>query len=166
MKKISYIFAAFCLLCCGSAFAICPLCTIAVGAGIGLAQWLGIDDAITGVWVGGLIVSLIGWTVNWLTKKHIRFFGRKIIVFVGYYVIIILPLYWHGIIGHALNKLWGVDKLLLGIIVGSIVFTAAAICYEQLKKRNQNKAYFPMQKVLMPVGALLVVSVIFYFLTK
>ena len=32
--------------------AICPVCTVAVGAGIGLSRWLGIDDSITGLWIG------------------------------------------------------------------------------------------------------------------
>ena len=148
------------------ALAVCPLCTIAVGAGIGLAQWLGIDDTISGLWIGGLAASLIGWTVSWLNDKNIRFFGRKIIVAVFYYTLLVWPLYWHGIMGHALNKLWGIDKLLLGIIVGSILFVISVCCYEYLKKYNQNKAYFPLQKVIMPVVVLAVASLIFYYLTK
>lgn len=168
MKKplISFTLAGIGLLWGSTALAVCPLCTIAVGAGIGLAQWLGIDDTITGLWVGGLTVSLIGWTINWLNKKNIRFFGRKIIIVIGYYLLVVGPLYWHGIIGHVLNKLWGVDKLVLGIVFGSIVFTFAAVLYEYLKKHNQNKAYFPLQKVIMPVVALLIASLVFYCLTK
>jgi hypothetical protein len=37
-----------------TASAICPLCTIAVGAGVGLSRWIGVDDAVTGLWIGGL----------------------------------------------------------------------------------------------------------------
>ena len=44
----------------GKALALCPVCAIAVGAGIGVSRWLGVDDTITGVWVGGLIVSFGG----------------------------------------------------------------------------------------------------------
>lgn len=150
-----------------SAYAVCPICTIAVGAGIGLAQWLGIDDAVSGLWVGGLTVSLIIWTINWLKKKNIlvKLWLQLVIVF-GYYAIILIPLYYHKIIGHLLNKLWGVDKIILGTIVGSIIFWASSAWYEILKKRNSEHAYFPFQKVVMPVGSLLVFSVIFYFLTK
>ena len=64
-----------------SSYAICPLCTIAVGAGVGLAQWLGVDDTATGIWIGGLTVSLIGWTIYWFDGKNIAFkslsFERK-----------------------------------------------------------------------------------------
>ncbi len=50
----------------------CPVCTIAVGAGIGLSRWLGVDDLISGLWIGGLIVSLIGMTILWLNKKNLK----------------------------------------------------------------------------------------------
>lgn len=147
-------------------YAVCPICTIAVGAGIGLAQWLGIDDSITGLWIGGFTVSLIVWTVTWLTKKNIRFIGRKPLIAIGYYALIVIPLYYKGLIGHELNKLWGIDKLLLGIILGSILFSAGTIGYECLKKHNDGKSYFRLQKILMPIAPLIIMSFVFYCLTK
>lgn len=147
-------------------FAVCPICTFAVGAGIGLAQYLGIDDTITGVWVGGLIVSMIAWTIHWLDKKNVHFYGRKISLIIAYYCITIIPLYTYGIMGHELNKLWGVDKILLGIIIGSAVFFIGLISHNLLKKQNNDKSYFPFQKVVMPVLPLIILSVFFYYLTK
>ena len=57
----------------------CAVCTIAVGSCVGLARWLKIDDRITGIWVGALIVSLIAWAIHYLDKKNIHFKGRKIL---------------------------------------------------------------------------------------
>ena len=166
MRKIlSFVLGILCFL-PFSVKAFCPVCTVAVGAGLGLSRWLGIDDTISGLWVGGLIVSLIGWTINWLNKKNIRFKGRKILIVVLYYGFIVVPLFWTGIIGHPFNKLWGMDKLLLGIITGSAFFLAAEIFYHFLKNRNGGRAHFPLEKVAMPVGVLIVLSLIFYFLTK
>lgn len=139
---------------------------MAVGAGLGLSRWLGIDDTVAGLWVGGLTVSLIAWTIDWLNRKNIRFKGRKILTVVFYYGLIVVPLFWMGIIGHPFNKMWGIDKLLLGIIIGSIFFLAAGLWYQFLKKKNGGRAYFPLQKVAMPVGALIILSLVFYFLTK
>lgn len=144
--------------------AVCPVCTVAVGAGVGFSRWLGIDDVISGLWVGGLTVSLITWTINWLNSKKIYFKGRKILTVLFYYAIIVVPLYWSDIIGHPMNTLWGIDKLLLGIILGSLIFILANLSYEWLKKRNNNHSYFPFQKVAMPLGFLLILSLIFYFL--
>lgn len=158
-----------------TALAVCPLCAVAVGAGIGLAQWLGVDDTISGLWVGGLVVALILWTIAWMTKKNYflnndsskgRIVVITLLVAVTYYLLFVAPLYWYGIIGHLLNKLWGIDKLLLGIVCGSVAFWVGAEWYVYLKKNNNNRAYFPFQKVVIPVVFLLALSVFFYFLTK
>lgn len=166
MRKSFFLIATTILFSAKSASAVCPVCTLAVGAGIGLSRWLGIDDAITGIWIGALIVSISTWTINWMNKKNYRFKGRKILITAGYYLIIVIPLYWNGIMGHQFNKILGIDKILFGIIAGSIIFLASTWWYEKLKKKNNDKAHFPFQKVAMPVGFLAIASFIFYFITK
>ena len=148
-----------------SVFAVCPLCTIAVGAGIGLAEYLGIDDTITGLWVGGLIVSLIIWTITWFNKKKFHFKGRIILTTILYYLVIIVPLYPAGIIGSPINKLWGIDRLILGVAIGSVAFVLGTLSYT-LIKRHRGKANFYFQKVAMPVAPLIILSIIFYFITR
>ena len=146
--------------------AICPVCTVAVGVGVGLSRWLGIDDWITGIWVGGLVVSFIYWTIDWLNKKQINFFGKWIVVTVAWYAIIILPMYGMGIMGHPYNMFCGMDKLLFGVIIGSILFFFANLIHTYLKKNNGNKSYFPFQKVAIPVATLLISSLILYLIIK
>lgn len=143
--------------------AVCPICTVAVCASLGLSRWLGVDDTITGLWIGGLNISLIIWTIDWLNKKNVRFYGRKILTTAFYYTAILWPLYHYDFIGIVTNKLWGIDKLLLGIIIGSAGFLLGVLLYVYLKKKNNGQAYFPFQKVLMPVGVLIILSLIFYF---
>lgn len=170
MKKILLIaLSAFGLniLLVKQALAVCPICTIAVGAGVGLSRWLGIDDSITGLWIGGLVVSMIAWTLSWFDKKNIRFRGRALATIVGYYLLVVVPLYFMGIMGNPLNACaCGLDKLLVGIIVGSVAFWFGASWYFSLKDRNNGHAYFPFQKVVMPVSPLIILSIIYYFLTK
>lgn len=158
---ISFLFAK-------KVLAVCPICTIAVGTGVGFSRWLGIDDTITGLWIGGLIVSMITWTEGWLKKKNIRFRGRTLINILAYYTLIITPLYYSGIIGNPFNTLCacGLDKLLFGIIAGSSTFWFGESWYFYLKERNNGHAYFPFQKVVMPVLPLIILSIIYYFLTK
>jgi hypothetical protein len=149
--------------------AVCPICTVAVGAGVGLSRWLGIDDSITGLWIGGLTVSMITWTISWLDKKNIKFKGRIITTIFGYYLLIVVPLYFMGIMGNPINTICAcgvADKLLLGIVTGSIAFWFGASWYYYLKEKNQGRAYFPFQKVVMPISPLIILSIIFYFLTK
>lgn len=146
--------------------AVCPVCTIAVGAGVGLAQWLGIDDTVTGLWIGALIVSLTLWTTNWLKTKNISFRLINLAVGVVYVLIVGVPLYYQNIIGHPYNTLWGIDKLVLGGIIGAVTFYLTAKWYLKLKEKNNGRAHFPFQKIVMSLVALALLSVIFYFLTK
>ena len=142
----------------------CPVCTIAVGAGVGLCRYLGIDDLISGTWIGGLLMSLTIWTIDWLNKKKIKFLFRKPLILIFWYLISILPLYKLGIIGHPENKFLGIDRLLFGIISGSIFFLLSVFFHNFLLKKNGGKVFFPFQKVIIPVLFLLILSLIFYFL--
>ncbi len=132
----------------------CAVCTVAVGSCVGLARYLKIDDRITGVWVGALMVSLIAWTIHYLDKKNIRFKGRKILTTVLWYAFVIVPFYFTGIMGSPINKCWGIDKLLFGIILGSIIFIVA--------NKLLRKSYFHLQKVIVPVSLLAIASLIIY----
>jgi len=149
-----------------TAQAVCPVCTVAVAGGIGIARWVGIDDTVSGLWIGGITVSLIIWNLSWFQKKNIHFFGQKIFTSLFYVALIILPLYFIKSIWHPLNTLWGINKLFLGILVGVVLFWNGAAYYEYLKKKNSNRAHFPFQKVVMPVAPLIVFSIIFYLITR
>jgi hypothetical protein len=143
---------------------VCPVCTVAVAGGVGLCRYLGIDDLISGTWVGALMVLMVMWILKWLNSKNIRFkFRRLLIVFLSYFFVI-APLYWSHVIGAANNKFLGIDKLVFGIIIGSLVFLAAYLFENKfLRNRNQQKAYFPFQKVIVPVVFLIIASLIFNF---
>lgn len=147
-------------------YAICPVCTIAVGAGLGLSRWLGIDDTISSLWIGGIIVSVIMWTNFWLDKKEIKFKYRNYVVVLAYYVLIILPLYFTKVIGHPFNQIWGIDKIIMGILLGSVSFYLGAKFHFHRKKKNNDQVHFPFQKVVFSISPLIILSVIFYFITK
>ncbi len=156
----------FSLIIATPAKAICPVCIVAVGAGVGLSRWLGVDDVISGIWIGGITSAIILWTINLLNKKNIRSNAWDIMVTLGYFILVVLPLAWSEVVGHPYNKFWGVDKLMLGILIGSIIFVAGAAFYDYLKKKNNNKAHFPFEKVVLPVAPLIILTIIFYFITK
>jgi hypothetical protein len=180
MKKILAITVATFLILPKITLAFCPVCTVAVGAGVGLAEWLGIDDLISGLWIGALVVSISIWTINWL---KVRLWGipatllpegksrtltnkqsiLSILIFVAYYAIIIFPLYWKGFIGHPLNKFCGVDKLLFGIILGSMLFSAGLITHSYLRQKNGGKSYFKGQKIVFAVAPLVIASLVLHF---
>lgn len=171
IKLTLFLFSVVSLFLAKTVYAVCPICTLAVGAGVGIAEEFGVDDTIIGLWVGGLTVSLIFWTIDWARRKNYQFKWVDPAIIIVYFLMVVLPLFFIKIkglpiIGKELNKLWGIDKMLLGIALGCIFFFSSAKYYEYLKKKNGGRAYFPFQKVVMPVFPLVVASIFFYFLNK
>jgi len=140
---------------------VCPVCTIAVAGGVGLCKYLGIDDLISGTWIGALIFSLSLWTIEWLNKIKIKFLFRKPLIFAFWYGIVIFPLMKIGIIGHPQNRFLGVDKLIFGIFSGTIAFLLSIFIENYLRKKNQGRVYFKFQKVIIPISFLIILSLIF-----
>ena len=83
-----------------------------------------------------------------------------------FYLVTVFPLYFTGIVGHPYNKIWGIDKLIFGTGVGSVLFLASIFLDKYLRAKNGGKVFFYYQKVVLPVALLLLGSGVFYFLTK
>ncbi|HPN96763.1 MAG TPA: hypothetical protein PLK35_03270 [Candidatus Moranbacteria bacterium] len=168
MKKIIKYIAAFFLafLPLGKAQAVCPVCTVAVGAGVGLTRYLGIEDTIAGVWIGGMVVSLALWTKNWMAGKNKKFRYQSLILIIIYFLLVIVPLYYTGIMGHPFNRICGMDKILFGSFFGIFGFIIGNAVNLYIKEKNGGRAYFPFQKVVMAIAPLVILSVIFYIISK
>ena len=167
MKKINKIltflsFSALALSAAKIANAVCPVCVVAVGAGLGISRFLGIDDTISSMWIGALLASLSIWTIIWLVKKGWGFKYQKIVIPGAYYLLTLLPLWYYGIMGHPLNTIFGIDKILFGSILGTAVFMATVWLHNYLKQKNNGKSFFPYQKVVLPVVILLIFSIILW----
>ena len=148
----------------GAVKAVCPLCVVAVGAGLGLSRWLGVDDVISSIWIGGLLVALSLWTIVWLKKRNWVFPYDGVVVFLAYYLLTLVTLYYADIAGHPLYKIFGIDKIIFGTVVGTIISVLAHWLNTYLKKKNNGKVFFPYQKVVIPLVLLILTSVVFYLL--
>ena len=146
--------------------AVCPVCIVAVGAGVGLSRYLGIDDTISGLWIGGMVVALSVWTATWVKKKWPKIKYTLPISFLLYTLMAVLPFWKTDIVGHSLNRLWGIDKLVLGIAAGMVLFVVGIRFDKWLRGKNEGKVYFLYQKVIVPVMTLLLGSLVFFILTK
>lgn len=142
---------------------VCPVCVVAVAGGLGLSRWFGVDDIITSIWIGALLMALVLWTISWLRKKSWNFKFSDIVVFLVYYLFTYIPLYFAKIIGQG-NNVLGMDKVLFGSILGTLIFIFALLFNNYLKKKNNGKGYFPYQKVVVPFAILLLCSLIVYFI--
>ncbi len=150
------------------AYAICPVCTIAVGAGVGISRYLGIDDTISGIWIGGLMSSSALWLINFVKSKFKKKTSNvnvlSFLLFVLTVLLFLVSLKLSGILGHELNTIWGIDKVLVGITVGSISFLIGQKVHKTLLRINRNRVFIPFQKVEIPLLALLITTIIFYLI--
>lgn len=173
MKKVTifFLFLLGFLTFPSKVLAVCPVCTVAVGAGLGISRALGIDDVVTSVWIGGLLLSISFWTSDWLKKKNFKFikdlkeYTLVFISFILWTLLTLIPLYYSHLIGRVENTLWGVDKVILGTIVGSVVFLFAVLVDRKLRS-VYGKQFFNYQKVVFPVVFLLITSTIMYLITR
>src|SRR3972149_10772264 len=65
----------------------CPLCVAGAGIGLTLSRLLGIDDSITGVWLGVFLGAVAFWTQSALGKRK-KIFQQKIYGFLIYIFIL------------------------------------------------------------------------------
>ena len=152
----------------GVAHAFCPVCTVGVAAGLEGMRFLGVDDVITGLWAGGLMLSLAAWTENYMRAHGVT---NQYLIWLNYVVyygilalIYVLPSTEHPTRVFNVTQLWGFDEFLVGVIVGSLTFWLAGKWYEQIKANNGGHAWFPFQKVVWPLGALIIVTLLFLWL--
>ena len=143
---------------------VCPICVVAIGAGLGFSRWLGVDDLISSVWIGAVLLTLVIWTLYWIRKKNWDFKFSGIVIFLFYYLFTFIPLYYLKIVGHPLNTVFGIDKIVFGAFFGTVILALSLWFHSFLKKKNNDKSYFPYQRVFIPVFALILPSFVFYLL--
>jgi hypothetical protein len=153
--------------------AVCPVCTVAAVAGLGISRALGIDDIVTSIWIGGLILSVSFWITDWVKKRgwldkikdKRAVFLINITITILMYLLVLIPLKFDHAIGILGNRLWGIDKIILGIAVGSVIFYLGT-WFDKKVRKIRGRQLFSYQKVVFPVSALIIASVIFFFITK
>ncbi len=148
----------------------CPLCTVSIVAGLGISQLLGIDDTVSAIWIGGVILSFSFITVSWIHKKWPNWkFGIsiywKLIVIAMTYSFVLIPLKLDHKIGIMRNTILGVDKIVFGVVVGSMALLAGTWA-DNYQRKKFKKIFFPYQRVVFPILSLILASAVFYFLTK
>ena len=167
LKAIAFLFLLS-FLAPTKASAVCPVCTIAVGAGLGLSRFLGIDDSVSGVWAGGLTLSSSFWFSDWLAgkfKSKFKFKYKTLAVAALMYALVFIPLWFAEIIGHPFNTIWGIDKFIFGAAVGSAVFLKA-VWLDRKVRQIKGKQLFNYQKVVFPIIGLLIASLVLFAATS
>ncbi len=157
------VLVAFIVVGAAPASAHCPLCTAATGAGVVIAERYGIDNAITGLWVGAFIISTALWFDRILKKKY-SFPLQSATISISAIILTVVPFYFAGMFSNPVTIL-GMDRLLFGIIAGSVLSFAGTEFSIRIKN-TRGKVLFPYQTIVLVVFTLAATSVIFQYLIK
>ena len=140
----------------------CAVCTVAVGASLEVARRYGFDDAVVGVWAGAFLALLGYWFILWFDKKNWQFFGRDFIL-MAISVGTIGAMYFHIPYQPKVIGIFYMDPLLFSTILGALTFIYVSKFYQWMKAKNGGHAHFPFEKVVLPVLALVLLSVYFNY---
>jgi DMSO reductase anchor subunit len=142
----------------------CAVCTVAVAASLELARYWGVDDSVVGVWSGAFLALLGYWMILWFDKKKWNFKGRNFLL-IALSVSMICFMYIKKMVYSPEVILWilYIDPFLFSVILGAVVFIYASLFYQWMKAGNGGRAHFPFEKVVVPVAALVMLSIYFYY---
>ena len=149
------------------AYAHCPFCVAGAGVGLTLSRLLGIDDTITGVWLGAFLGAISFWTEKPLFKLlHINStLLRNILrpVLFGVIVFLTITSFYKFNLINRMVPVFGFDKLTFGMVGGSVVFYIVDIIDDFLIQKN-GKVFFPYQRIIVSLGSIILLSVFNYWL--
>lgn len=161
MKKLLYILSAVIALPkIAAANPACAVCTIAVGASLGIARKLGVEDNIVALWAGAMLALVGYWAILWCNKKKWNFWGRDALMMllsvgsIGFmYVeqLMYMP--------RPILYVFYMDPFLFCTIAGALLFIYTEKLYFWMKDRNGGHAHFPFEKVVLPLVVLFGASV-------
>lgn len=139
------------------AYATCPVCVLTVGGGLLIAKKLGIDDLLVSIWLSGLNTAIAFWIASTIKK---RIFNNPLLWSLGFYILTIVYLWYSKQLMHPKNTLFGVDKVFLGMTAGLLIFLFSVFMDKLIRYNNKGKVLFYYQKVVIPVGFLLLATII------
>lgn len=152
----------------------CPLCTVAVGGAAVAAQYLGVDESIIGLLIGAFGISTGLWIGQKIKKQ---FFPLQLwaVALLSFLLTVIpllpivksdamyMPMLYFGAAGTLFNKVYWVDKVLFGSIIGGIITSAAFLLHTHIKN-TRGKVLFPYQGIAFTTGMLFITGVALYFI--
>lgn len=144
-------------------YAQCPVCIVTVGGGMLLAKKLNIDDFLVALWISGLNTAISFWLA---TKFKNKFLKNPIILSLIMLGLTLFYFIYTDQTGVLNNKLLGLDKIIFGQILGFFIWLLGIFIDHKSRKINGGKILFPYQKVVFPIGILIIFTLLFKLLFK
>lgn len=135
----------------------CPVCIVTVGGGMLIAKKLGVDDFLVSIWISALNTAISFWLAG---KIKIKFLKNGHILSLIMLATVLAYFRFTDQLGVSGNTLLGIDKILLGSVIGLLAMGLGNHTYVFTKKKNGGKTIFPYAKVVFPLASVLIITLI------
>lgn len=150
----------------------CPLCTGAIGATAVSAKYYGLDLTLIGMLIGAFGISTGLWAGRGIKRQFISY-QLPIIVILSFLLTVIplrfiseeniyIPILLMGEPGSMLNRVYWIDKIIFGGIIGGFTTILAFWLHIRIKKLN-GKVLFPYQGIALTLALLLMSGLAMHF---
>lgn len=146
-----------------AAYAQCPVCIVTVGGGMFLAKQLGVDDFLVSLWISALNTAISFWIAPKIKNKVL---GNPVILSILMLGLTLSYFIFSNKTGSPSNQIMGLDKLIFGQSLGLLVMFLGIFIDRYSRKLNNGKILFPYQKVVFPVGSLIIFTILFKLIFK
>jgi hypothetical protein len=141
-----------------AAYAQCPVCIVTVGGGMIIAKKLGVDDFLVSLWISGLNTAIAFWLAS---KIKNRILSSPIIFSLLIFSLTLFYFIFTNQTGSSVNRILGLDKIIFGQSLGLLIWFLGIFIDRYSRKLNGGKILFPYQKVIFPIGVLLIFTFLF-----
>lgn len=146
-----------------AAYAQCPVCIVTVGGGMFLAKKLGVDDFLVSLWISGLNTAISFWLAPKIKNKIL---GNSVVLSILMLGLTLSYFIFSDQTGSPNNKVIGLDKLIFGQSLGLLIMFLGIFIDRYSRKLNGGKILFQYQKVVFPVGFLIIFTLLFKLIFK
>lgn len=146
-----------------AAYAQCPVCIVTVGGGMLLAQKLNIDAFLIALWISGLNTAISFWLSS---KFKIKLLKNPIVVSIIMLGLTLFYFIYTDQTGSPTSQILGLDKTIFGQILGMLIWFLGIFIDRKSRKLNGGKILFPYQKVVFPIGTLIIFTLLFKLIFK
>ncbi len=137
-----------------------PLCAIGIAGGLWLSKILGIDDLTLGLWMGALILSVSVQLNKYLIRKGKAFPVSFWLILISSWGLSFLSI-WKKLNWQPQSLFCGLPRVISGSLIGMIVlFVSDWLNGFIIRRYHHNKAYFPYQRIIIPIIGLIIISLI------
>ena len=148
----------------------CPLCTGAVAMAAVTANYYGMDLVSIGLFVGAFGISTGLWVGRKIKNQYFKFQLTTVVLLSFLLTVmplqtltpenIYLSLRWFGEPGTLFNKVYWMNRLFFGSLLGGVLSVSAFFIHHTVKKFNQDTVLFPFQGIAFTLGALVLGSIV------